>query len=66
MEFAIVIFSLIVGFFLICLSGVVSFFIVDAIETDGMGDSMGIVIFLKSIEYIGVSYLIYTAFRGSL
>ena len=62
MEFLTVIFSLISGFILITLSGMVSFFIINEIESDGTFDSMGIVIFLKFAEFIALSYLIYTIF----
>lgn len=66
MEFLIVIFSLFSGFVLISISGVVSYLIINEFEFDGMFDSMGAVIFLKSVEFITLSYLIYAAFRGSL
>ena len=62
MEFLLAIFSLISGFILISLSGVFSHFIINEIESDGMFDSMGVVIFLKSVEFIVLSYLIYTTF----
>ena len=62
MEFLIVIFSLMSGFILIALSGMVSNIIINEIESDGMFDSMGVVIFLKLVEFIALSYLIYTIF----
>ena len=66
MEFLLAIFSLFSGFILISLSGMVSYLIINEIESDGMLDSMGVVIFLKLVEFIALSYLIYTIFRGSL
>ena len=62
MEFLTVVFSLISGFILIALSGMVSYFIINEIESDGMFDSMGVVFFLKFVEFIALSYLIYTIF----
>ena len=62
MEFLIVIFSLFSGFILIGLSGMISYFIINEIESDGEFDSMGVVIFLKFVEFIALSYLIYTTF----